>query len=379
MTAQQITDEAAIWRTAGGDGTRRGLFGGAVRIRPHRARRLTAQAAIQASVVFDEEGRAFVADLAGGVQAFSAQGELLWRVKLHGGISATPAVHPAKPQVFLGTHRGWVYALATAQGATLWKKEIPTRSDPRILSDLLYLPQADAVVMSSWGGRFHALEAASGLERFSWEAGLSPYAAASAGRDGHLYCLRAVASQGVELVRVTSQGEETILHRLTEEKRGARRTLVAAAPVLDEARGVAYFVINRDQGSLLHAWSLPSNTLLWSLPLPNSVQATPALRKDGTILLADLAGFVQAIGPEGAARFRYASGCEYLLAGGVCEAGGTCFMGDPLGVLHVIDAQGRGRAVFEAKRAIQARPAFGPDGRLYVPSNERTVYGFACL
>jgi len=319
---------------------------------------------------------AFVADMAGAVQAFSSSGKLRWRVRLSGGVSATPVVHPTKPHLFVGTHAGWVYALDTATGATLWRTEVPTQSDPRILSDLLYLPQADVVVLSSWGGRFHALDASSGAERFSWDAGISPYAAAAADREANLYCLRAVSNQGVELVRVTSNGEETLLHRAPEAKRGARRTLVSAAPVLDEPRGVRYFVINRDQGSLLHAGSLKAGSLLWSHPLPNAVQGTPALRHDGVILLADLGGSLHAIGPDGTSRFRYVSGCEYLLAGGVCEAGGTCFVGDPLGALHAINGQGDGNTVFEAKRSIQARPSFGPDGSLHVPATDQTVYVF---
>lgn len=375
MAAHPI-NEAALWRTAGGDNARRGLFAHPVQIGSRRAHALSAEGAIQASVVFDEQGTAFVADMAGAVQAFASSGTLRWRVKLSGGVSATPAVHPAKPHLFVGTHAGSVYALDTATGAVLWRKEVPTKNDPRILSDLLYLPQADAVVLSSWGGRFHALDAGSGAERFSWDAGISPYAAAASDKEGNLYSLRAVWNQGVELVRVTSRGEEAVLYRAAEEKRGTRRTLVAAAPTLNEDRGVAYFIVNRDQGGVLHAWSLKSSSLLWHHPLPNAVQGTPALRHDGVILLADLGGSLHAIGPDGTPRFRYSSGCDYLLAGGVCEAGGTCFMGDPVGVLHAINGQGAGKKIFEARRSIQGRLSFGLDGSLYVPATDRTVSVF---
>lgn len=374
--ADLLPDASLVWRTAGGNPTRCGLFNHEVHHQPHPTRRLQVQGAVQAAVVFCSEGAAIVADMAGVVHAFSAKGKLSWRAKLPGGISATPAVHGVKPHVFIGTHTGWVYALDTQHGETLWQQRIATKADPRILSDLLYLPQADAIVLNSWGGRFRALDAASGTERFSWDAGISPYSAAAADRNGVSYCLRAVPNRGVEFVRLTSKGEETVLHRTPEGKRGARRTMVAATPILDEERAVAYCVINQDSGSFVRAWSLASGTLLWSHPLANSVQATPTLRRDGTILVADLAGFVHAIGPDGSARFRYASGCEYLLAGGVCEASGTAYFGDPLGVLHVIDKQGVGKAVFEAKRAIQARPSFGADGSLYLPSSDRVVYVF---
>jgi hypothetical protein len=111
--------------------------------------------------------------------------------------------------------------------------------------------------------------------------------------------------------------------------------------------------------------------------LPNSVQASPALRKDGFILIPDLAGFVQGITPEGAWAFRYAAGCEYLLASAAVEAGGTAFVGDPLGMLHVIDHRGTGQPAFEAPRAIQGRPSFSPDGHLHLPCTGHEVYVFA--
>jgi outer membrane protein assembly factor BamB len=295
-------------------------------------------------------------------------------VKLSGGISATPATHPTQALVFVGTHAGTVWALDTRQGLTRWTKAIPTRSDPRILSDLLYVAQTDALVLSSWGGRYCMLEAATGVEQRSWDAGLTPYAAAAADREGNVYCLRAVLNQGVELVRVSREGQATVLHRSPEDKRGLKRALVAAAPVLDEARGRLYFLINQDQGCHLLAWSLASQALVWSHPLPHMVQATPAMSSDGSLLVADLAGEARAIGSDGKARYGYDSGGEYLLAGAVCGADGTCYLGDPLGGLHRIDPRGTGKVLFEARRSLQARPAFGADGRLYVPSTDRTVY-----
>jgi outer membrane protein assembly factor BamB len=375
MVSEAFTD-SAVWRTAGGDNARRGLFPRAVQIRPRPVRRLPAAGAVQASVVFDAQGTAFVADMAGAVQAFAPGGKRRWLVRLPGGISATPVVHPVRPRLLVGTHAGWVYALDTATGATVWKTEVPTKSDPRILSDLLCLPQADGVVLSSWGGRFLVLDATSGATKFSWDAGISPYAAASADQDGNLYCLRAVWERGVELVRITLTGDEAVLHGAAEGKRGARRTLVAAAPLLDESRARLYFVVNQDEGSLLCAWSLKTAALLWSQPLPGAVQATPTLRHDGAVLLADLRGSLHALHPDGTRLFRYDAGCDYFLAGSVCEAGGASFLGDPLGRLHVVGPQGKGKPVFEAGRSLQARPSFAPDGTLHLPATDRTVWVF---
>jgi outer membrane protein assembly factor BamB len=365
-----------IWRTAGGDNTRRACFPRQASPAAAPAQRLAAPAALQAAVVFDAAGTAFVAGMSGTVQAFNHEGKALWRAALGGGISATPAVHPNQPRLFVGTHVGFAYALDTHTGAVIWKTALPTQTDPRILSDLLFWPGPQAVVLSSWGERFCALAAETGTERFAWNAGISPSSAACGDPEGNLFCLRAVEGAGAEFVRVTTTGETAVLHAVSAGKQGPRRVLVAAGPVIDPPRATVYFLANQDQGALLHAWSLKSNSLQWTHPLSASVNAPPAVLPNGTILLTDLAGFAQAISPDGSLLSRYASGCEYLLAGGVGEAGGNFYFGDPLGLLHWVDAQGKGRVLFETSRALQARPSFDPNGRLYVPSTDRTVYVF---
>lgn len=332
---------------------------------------------MQAAVVFDQAGTAFIADMAGGVRAYAANGKLLWSVKLAGGISATPVVHPDDRSLFVATHTGSVYRLEAASGAVRWRRGVPSTSDPRILSDLLHLPRADLVVFSSWGGRFHALEAPTGQERFGWDAGLSPRAAAAGDRDENLYCLRVRSGQGAEFVRVDARGQERVFFREPEDQRGARRALVAAAPVLDEGRAVAYVVVNQGRRGQLVAWSLKTEATLWRQTLPAAVQATPTVLQGGEVVVADLAGSVRGFSSEGELRFRYSTGSEYLLAGGVGQADGTFWIGDPLGVLHAVNRRGSGAAFFEAPRSIQARLSFDPLGRLHGPCTDRLVYVFA--
>jgi outer membrane protein assembly factor BamB len=329
--------------------------------------------ALQAAVVFDERDTAFVADMAGGVQAFAADGKCMWKVTV-GKVSATPLVAPGSQRLLVGNLGGDVCALDTSDGKSVWHRSIPTKSDPRILSDLLYVPQANAVVLSSWGGRFCALDATSGEEKFAWDAGPYPYAGAAAAPEGRVYCVRAVEGKGVELVQVTIGGEATVLHRQPEEKRGARRTVVAAAPVLDPQRRCVYAIMNGDRQGRLIAWSLASQSLAWEYIFEHCVQATPAVAPDGTIVVADLGGFVHALRADGSVRFRYPGGCDYWLAAPVVDGAGTVFIGDPLGRLHVIDPQGAGQRLFEASRSIQARGSFDSTGRFYLPCTDGRVY-----
>lgn len=366
-----------VWTCAGGGPARTGLYPLPVRLKAKPVRTLRTRGAVQAAVVFDENGRAFVADMAGSLQSFEADGTPRWEQRLDGAISATPTVDPVNGRVFAGTHAGWVCALAAADGAVLWKRPLPTTSDPRITADLLYLPRARQVVVSSWGGRFHALEADSGRSVQDWEAGLYPSAGAAADVEETLYCLRVTRGAGVTLVRRSPDGRETELHREPEGPRGAARIPVTAAPVVDTARGRVWFVANDGRAATLLLWSVAAGGLAGRWTLPCGVQAAPALAPDGAVWVADLAGTLHRFAAETPPReVRYITGAEYLLAAPGSEAGGRCLVGDPLGRLHEVGPDGRGRVLFAAPRAFQAAPGFDPAGNLYLPATDRRVYVF---
>jgi outer membrane protein assembly factor BamB len=371
-----VSSQSVVWRCGGGDNSRRGLFGGAARLSAEPAGRLETSGAVQASVVFTQSGTAFVADMAGVVQAHQPGGKLWWRVQLDAGISATPAVSADDRVLFVATHHGEVRALETDSGTTVWRQRIPSKSDPRILSDLLYLPRAGLVVLSSWGGQFHALEAQTGQKRFSWEAGISPRAAAAADRAENVYCLRVRSGHGVELVKVSSRGEGQVLLRQAENPEGARRTLVAAGPVLDEERGMAYLILNKAREGELVACRMEDGTVLWRRSLPAAVQAMPSLLTGGEIVVSDLGGWLRSFSSTGAAGWSFDTGSDYLLAGGAGEGDGVFYIGDPLGQVHRINPRGERSVFYRTPRSVQARPSFDPRGRLYIPCTDHRVHVF---
>jgi outer membrane protein assembly factor BamB len=368
------TPDLRVWRTSGGDNSRRGLFIGEPRSAGHPGEPLPADAAVHASVVFDNDGSAFVADMSGTVQAFDPSAGSRWRVRLANGVSATPAVDSKQGRLYVGTHGGWVHALATATGHEVWRQHIPSSSDARILSDLLHLPGQGLVVLSSWGGRFHALDTARGQERFSCDAGISPSAGAAADSRETIYALRAVRDKGVQFLRLDPGGSEKVLTEESGRQRDARRTVVLAAPVLDEARGRAYFIVNVDRQSVLHSYAFETGTIVWTHRFSHGTAATPCLCKEGPILVASLDGTLHAIGADGTLLYRYVSGCEYLLAGPVCDDRGHAYLAAPDGLVHQVDNRGVGRPLFEARRSFEARPSFNPNGHLCLPCTDRSIY-----
>jgi len=374
MNNSQIT-RSAIWSAAGGGPARAGRAPHHGETEPRPVRTLVAGAGIQASVVFDLEQRAFVSDLGGGVRALSREGKPLWQQTIEGAVSATPAVDLEQGRLFVGTHSGWVYSLKCTNGAVLWKVRLPSASDPRIMADLLFLTDPDRVITSSWGGLFHALDAASGATLHTWNAGISPQSAASADSRSHVYCLRAVRDEGISLVRVASDGSETVLHRSPEGDPPANRAVVAAAPVLDDERNTLYFISNGGRVGRMHAWDLVNDQVQWSLEFERALVAAPALRPDGVLVVADMTGAVSGV-RSGAIQFRYETGCEYLLAGPVCDGVSRTYVGDPNGWLHRLDPAGKGQTLFEASRSIQARPSWSPAGELYLPAMDGRVHVF---
>lgn len=364
------------WAQAGGGPGRTGRMNGTLDLEAQPAQTVQVGAGLQASVVFDGEDRALVADMDGVVHALD-HAHLLWRRALEGPVSATPAVDVAGARLFVGTHSGWVFCLQCADGAVLWKKRLPSDSDPRIVADLLFLENSDRVWVSSWGGRFHVLDASAGSDLQSWEAGIAPQSAASADSKFNVYFLRAVRDEGISLVRIGADRVQTVLHQ-SRMSEGVNRAIIAAAPVIDDERGLLYFVTNGVREGRLHAWDLNEERVAWTQEFARTVVATPALRSDGAVMVADMSGVLSAV-REGAVEFRYNTSCEYLLSGPVCDGAGRVYLGDPVGWLHRVDATGQGQPLFDARRSLQARPSWDSAGALHLPVTNGRVHRFASM
>ncbi len=374
---QKQKHPTTVWRTAGGDTTRRGLFPRQLKLRADSVATLTAGGPLQAPVVFSSAGHAFVCDMRGLVQAADREGKKLWERRLDGGVSAAPVLDPSEKILYAGTWKGEVAALDAATGSVLFSKRIPSTSDPRILSDLLYVHASKEVVLNSWGGKWRALDALTGKEAGSWDAGITPHAGAAADRGGAIYLLRTVWKKGTEAVKIDSGGRAAVLHTEKNRKLPEKRLVVSAEPVIDPRRTRLYFITHDGTWSHLHALSLKTGAHLWKHRMEGFLYATPTLRPDGSVVTCGLNGIVEAVSPENKCIYRYRSGCDYLLSGAVCDAGGAVYAGDPLGRIHRIDPDGTGAVFFETPRSIQARPSIDPEGRLFVPATDGRVYIFS--
>ncbi len=380
MAENQINTDK-VWQTMGGCNSRTGCM----RIQKsgpltHR-QTLPAQGGVFSSPVFSREGDVFIADMAGGVQAFSSDGSILWKKVFSDGFHASPVMDTQNNRLFAGTVKGDLYALNAQNGDEIWCKSVAGKYDPRILSDLLHISEKKLILFSSWEWKFFAIDSDSGADRFSLPAGPSPRAGASAAENGTIYALRPEFSgknRGVRLIQINPDSDEEsslFFQPLDESARYA--SVIAAAPVIDNERQVVIFAANLTHDSVIHAVSIPSGNPLWKYRLKRNVYATPLLLEDGAAAVGDLNGDLHCIDKDGALHYRYKTGSYYIYGGAVCLGDGNVYVGDSEGKVHYVNAQGIGEPFFEAERCIEGRPSFSPDGKLYVPSTDGNVYVFA--
>ncbi len=366
------------WRMAGGDGTRRGVSNAALTLNNKSVTSIKAKGAVTASPVFTEDGRVFIADRAGLLQAFSPAGTLLWSRKLTAGVEASPAIDENCRTICIGTLNGHYSFFDVQYGRQLHSGSYETH-DARILADLLYTQDPELVITSIWG-KWVLFAVASTKEKpvFEWNGGWNPRAPMAALPGGPAYGIRIESDGNTKGTRLFSidlkNGKEDTVLFLPAGDESPRRLTSFASPVVSEE--ILYAVMNGAHDSKLFAIDRNTKKQIWSHELPCTVSTTPALTLDRCLIVAGMDGRVYAIDKEGERRFTYSTDCEYLLASPVCDREGCVVIGDPLGRIHMVEPDGKGRNVTELPRSIEGRPAFSPDGRLFVPCTDGNLYLF---
>lgn len=370
MSPSQLT----AWRTAGGNPQRSGLWPANLTPAQKPTRSIQLTAPTKSSLLFSSSGMAFLPDVLGGVHALSPELQPAWNSQLPAGTATSAALAPDDSALYVATLHGEVHALESRNGTPIWTTKIETKTDPRILSAILALP--DSILLSSWGGRWTQLSSKDGSIVASWEAGIYPQSAAAASDNGDVFILRAAWDKGLELVQLTQDGSENVLHLEEQSSRGPRRMLAAANPIVDAATNTLHCVFNHDTESVLKAFDLTNQSLLYTSPLPACVQAAPALAPNGGLRVADLAGHLLSINSKGETEWSYKTNAEYLLASPVVDASGNTWLGDPLGQIHAVNAKGQGHVRHTATRSIEVQPSVSPAGQLAIPTSDGTIHLF---
>ncbi|MDP8244499.1 MAG: PQQ-binding-like beta-propeller repeat protein [Candidatus Hinthialibacter antarcticus] len=376
------TQGVTVWRMAGGDPSRCGLSAQSLSKEPKLTDTLKASGSVVGSPVFSQSGSVFIADRAGGVQAYNSDGKLLWRRDLPGGFQASPAINNDASVLYVGSLLGRVHALDAKTGQPVWEVMLPARRDRRIQSDLLYLDEHDAVITSSWGGKFVALSGKNGTKTQEWNAGDNPRTAMSASPDGGLYGIRVASSNRgnqIEVFNAVLGFDETLLYQ-----QAVKGTVNAFASPVVWHDGVIVPINGNTTCSLKYIYQKKSEPKKL-MDLDCCIHATPAVFRDGIdkLFVATMNGDIAALpiyrdqGDINNYSTASPANGEYYLASPVCDASGNAYLGSPQGNLYRFDSEFQRTVIFEGTRAFETQPAISPDGRLYAPCTDGNVFVFA--
>jgi outer membrane protein assembly factor BamB len=308
-----------------------------------------------------------------------------WRFITGGRIAGAPALD----------HRGLVYVLSDdrvlyaidSTGTERWRFALGARpsGSPVIAYD-------GTVLAGTASGRLWAV-APNGRARWSFQAPGGPLLTPALSQDGSVYLtaggmLFSLSYRGVERWRFQLRAEAEAspvlgpggsLYLATGERRllaldsrGGRQWELAlpgrvGAPAI--AANGSLFV----SASGLHRLSR-AGVLEWSYPIP-AATAEPVLRGDGSIVAGAGNGMVYALSAEGARLWEVALGAAVLRAP-IAAGDGTLYLCTDSPNLFVLSASGKRIGGFQAKQSVH-QAALGPDGSLYVGSDDWILYRFA--
>ncbi len=117
----------------------------------------------------------------------------------------------------------------------------------------------------------------------------------------------------------------------------------------------------------------PNGTLKWSLPMPDWVDATPAIGSDGTLYFGGWDGKFQAIAPDRTVKWTFSAG-GFIASSAAIGADGTVYFGAGNGNLYALTPGGALKWFFPTGDWIDSSPAIGPDGTIFFGSWDKNIY-----
>jgi outer membrane protein assembly factor BamB len=128
-------------------------------------------------------------------------------------------------------------------------------------------------------------------------------------------------------------------------------------------------------GGTLTALASNDGSVRWSLDLGDRVYSTPLVADDGAIYVGSDAKKFSAITPEGKVKWSLDTDGDADSGAAMTSDGAVVFAAGRM--VYAVTAAGYVRWRFTAKRKIYTAPAIGPQGRIFVGSQDHHVYALA--
>ncbi len=297
-------------------------------------------------------------------------GAVRWTRALEGAVVPGPAI--AKDgTVYAASNGGVLHALDPATGKDRWKFEGGGAYGSDLSTVPLVLPSGDVL----WPGPGQTLFALGPDGRERWRVAFDATVLSPArGPDGTVYVsdmaggLRALDVSGaaprtrwkLSLGAGTSYSSATV---------GPDGTVYGA---VDEQ-----LVAVRDRGS--------RGAVRWRFAAPSIIEVSPAVGPDGTVVLGTNGAFQYGIAPDGKERWRTPRNALTYSSAAVTAAG-VAYYGDHRGALNVVDVRtgkllaryvGLARTKALGDVGVWTAPAIDREGSVYFGTRVGRVYGFS--
>jgi outer membrane protein assembly factor BamB len=323
-----------------------------------------------------EDGRTiYAASHDGSLYALTADGQKRWSFDTGGAIWSSPAIGPGGA-VYVGTDADALYAVAP-DGRALWrlatappleKGEKPEAG--RYDADTSPVVMPDGKIVIGCGGRLVAARPDKGDPAWEFAAGAGAdkiFSSPALGRDGTLY----FGTQGDRFYAIDRNARVL----WTVDTGGDND----AAPSIGDD-GTVYF--GSDDGAVRAA--APGGALVWRTDLGGPVRAPLAVGGDGTVFAATYGAepFLAALdGATGREKWRFhtlrGEGDFYgIQSGALVDADGFVYFGGRDRFVYCLSPRGELVWKHETGDQIDSGPVLGPDGTLYVGSDDGKVYAF---
>ncbi|WP_354700317.1 PQQ-binding-like beta-propeller repeat protein [Paraconexibacter sp. AEG42_29] len=339
------------------------------------------------------------------------RGRVKWRRRLEGPVVPGPIVG-RDGTVFAASGGGVLHALDPASGQDRWRFDGGGAYGSDLSTSPLLLPDGRLLLWPGPGDSLYAIDARTGQALWRIAFGgmvLSP----ALGPDGTVYV--ADMAGGLRALRPTAGGAHerwrigiggTGYASPAVDRRGGVTTVYVAADeslvaVRDErSRGRVSW--RRATGALIevsasvavsgtvtigsndkrqHAFT-PSGRKLWEAPLASLTYSSSASAVDGSVLVGDHRGAVSRLaGADGHVLARYVGIPQTprqrsvgVWTAPATDARGNVYFGTRVG--HIYGFAYSGRRLFDVKTGatVDSNPALGPDGTLYVGSEDGYLY-----
>lgn len=356
---------AASWSTFHGNAARSGYTTQSGPATSVVANQWTLPRAIVGSAAVDAGGTAYIGDTDGKVYAFNSSNPAgpIWTFATGARVIDTPSLSPDGKTVYVGSDDGYLYALDASKGTKIWSQSVggAVEGSPLVSSD------GGTIYVSNVNGTIYALKSTDGS--VVWHTvinGAIPGSMALSADGTSLYVATSTDYMYAVATGGATPGQATKPYYLDGPAHGS--------PAVDP-NGNIY--VTTGTGSLM-AFSPGSSTATWTfqLPTPASTNTTPAIT-NGLVVFGDGDGTFYGINPSNGQviwtqRSVNTTNSSAAIAGG----NSTIYVGSDNGSIWALNTSGATDWVKATGAPVVSSPAIGPDGSVWVGSENRILYRF---